>query len=365
MNQLIQKFVRPELRRLSGYISARHLAKEIADEESERKTKRKMIYLDANENPFGSVLGKIAGVELSRYPDPYAESLRAKLARYVSVKPEQILIGNGSDEIIWLLLFAFVAPRDEVVVMEPSFAMYRIFAELAGARVRSIALESNYSLDAQKLLKTVNAKTKIIFLCSPNNPTGNVLPLADVEKIVRVSKKLVVVDEAYIEFAPGSSALRLLKKYPNLILLRTFSKAWGLAGLRVGYALGDKEIIQTLQKVRAPYSVDVLAASLAERALTKRKQMEMSVRKIIVERKKLEMALKKMSLKIFPSVANFVLVRFPMKWNASTIQQTLSKKFGLIVRDFNKPGLENCFRVTVGTPRENELLLTALKQVLK
>lgn len=348
---LIQNLVRPRVLAMPGYVSARHLAK------------RGKIFLDANENAFGSVLPKIAGITLNRYPDPLADSLRSKLAVYAGVKSAQILIGNGSDEIIWLLLFAFLGVKDEVVIPTPTFAMYEVFAGLTEGVVKKVALESDYSLNTDKVLQAVTKKTKLIFLCSPNNPTGQVLPLADIEKILKKSQKLVVVDEAYIEFAPAKTAVKLLKKYPNLLILRTFSKAWGLAGLRVGYALGNPEVIKILAKLRAPYSVDALSARLAEQALGKKAKMQEFVRKIVVERKKLMVELSELGLKVFPSDANFLLVKFS---DSAKVQQGLLKQAGIVIRDFGtKPGLNNCARITIGTSAENAKLVSSLKKILK
>ncbi len=352
MTKLIQQLVRPQVRQLAGYVSARHL------------TQSAKIFLDANENAFGSVLKKVEGVELNRYPDPLADSLRSKLAKYTKVRSSQIIVGNGSDELIWLTLFAFVAADEEVIIIPPTFSMYRVFAELAGAKVKQVPLDSTFTLDPAKVLATISAKTKVIFLCSPNNPTGQALPIKTVEKIVKQSKRIVIVDEAYIEFCPRRTVKSLLKKYPNLVILRTFSKAWGLAGLRVGYALSSPEVIEILAKVRAPYSVDTLSQKLATKALNKQKQMEVGVKKILSEREQLKNNLKRLGLTVSPSDANFLLVRFPRGQAAAKIQQSLSKKFGIVVRDFDSPQLKNCLRITVGTTVENQKLTVALKKLL-
>lgn len=349
----IQKLIRTNIKKMPGYVSARHLAKS------------GKIFLDANENAFGAPFGKIEGVDPSRYPDPLSDSLRQKLAKYVGVCQSQILVGNGSDEIIWLLLFAFVERTDNIVVMDPTFSMYRVFADLIGAGVKKVSLEEDYSLDPKKILKAVSAKTKIIFLCSPNNPTGQTLPIKDIEEIAKKSKKIVVVDEAYIEFCPEKSAKKLLKKYPNLIILRTFSKAWGLAGLRVGYGISSEEIIEVLAKVRAPYSVDVLSAKLAEKALLGASKMKAAVKKLLAEKEKLTEDFWKLGLITFPSDANFLLIRFDKGHQVSKVCKGLRDKFGIIVRDFSdKLGLKNCVRISVGTEGENRKLLKALKEML-
>jgi histidinol-phosphate aminotransferase len=347
--QLAKKSVRNS----PAYSSARSLVQEAS------------IFLDANENALGSVLPKVSGVELSRYPDPLANKLREKLAKFVGVSKNKILLGNGSDEIIWLLLLAFVEANEEILTVTPTFSMYRVFAELLGLKVREVSLESDYSLNSKKFLVQVSAKTKLIFLCSPNNPTGQTIPLADLEKILK-TRKLVVLDEAYVEFAPDKSAIKLLSKFPNLIILRTFSKAWALAGLRLGYGLMDSAAIEILQKVRAPYSVDSLSQKLAIEVLGKSKKMEAGDKKILIEKEKLSERLWQLGLIVFPSEANFLLLRFPSKISVSLIQKKLIKEFGIVVRDFsNKKLLENCLRITIGTPNENAKLISALKKILK
>ena len=355
-----EKLAKKSVRNSPAYSSARSLV----SEDKGQRTKDK-VFLDANENAFGSVLPKISGVDLSRYPDPLAQKLREKYSQFAGVPAKKILVGNGSDEIIWLLLLAFVESNEEVLTFAPTFSMYRVFAELLGLRVREVALEKDFSLDAEKFRKNISAKTKLIFLCSPNNPTGQILPLADIEKILR-TKKIVVVDEAYIEFAPEKSAAKLLKKYPNLIVLRTFSKAWGLAGLRVGCGLMDPAAIAVLAKVRAPYSVDALSQKLALDALKNSAKMKTTVKKILAEKEKLTAKLWSLGLTVFPSDANFVLVQFPPQISATAIYKKLVRNFGLVVRDFSsKKLLENCVRITVGTPAENGKLLDALTKILK
>jgi histidinol-phosphate aminotransferase len=349
----IKNLVKKSVRNSPAYSSARSLVQ------------NGKIFLDANENSLGSILGNIQKVELSRYPDPLAEDLRKALAKYAKVKPSQILVGNGSDEIIWTLLMSFVERDEAILTFSPTFSMYRVFGDLLGVRVKEVLLEKDYSLDVSKLLKKVSAKIKLIFLCSPNNPTGQTIPLRDIEQVLK-SKKIVVVDEAYIEFAAKKSCVKLLKQYPNLVVLRTFSKAWGLAGLRVGYALANEEVVGALAKVRAPYSVDGLSQALALQALKKQKQMEVSVQKILAEREKLSEALWELGLIVFPSEANFLLVKFPTKFSATKIYNQLVKQFGIVVRDFSKkPLLKNCLRITVGNDAENKKLIGSLGKVIK
>ncbi|MFH1375535.1 MAG: histidinol-phosphate transaminase [Patescibacteria group bacterium] len=354
MKTLIKSLVKKSVQRSPAYSCARSLVK------------RAKIFLDANENSLGSVLGDVQKIELNRYPDPLSENLRKKLAQYAKVKPAQVLVGNGSDEIIWLLLLGFVENNEEILTFTPTFSMYKVFAELAGLKVRELPLEKDFTLNVAKLLKKVSPKTKIIFLCSPNNPTAQTIPVSDINKVAKNFKGLVVVDEAYIEFAPRKSCQSLLRKYQNLVILRTFSKAWGLAGLRTGYALGNPEVISALAKVRAPYSVDALSQALAEKALTKCQQMEIMAKKIISERERLTKQLWELGLIVFPSDANFLLVKFPAKVTASRVYKKLVDNFGIVLRDFSaKPGLKNCIRVTVGSGDENRKLIAALGKVLK
>ena len=348
-----EKLAKKSVRAGAAYSSARSLVREAS------------IFLDANENAFGSVIPKISGVDLSRYPDPLAEKLRVAFGKFSGVSANKIIVGNGSDEIIWLLLLAFVEANEEILTFIPTFSMYRVFGQLLGLKVAEVPLESDYSLDVRKFLKKISAKTKLIFLCSPNNPTGQALPLETIEKVLKTGK-LVVLDEAYIEFAPEKSATKLLVKYPNLIILRTFSKAWGLAGLRVGCGLMDPAAIAILQKVRAPYSVDRLSQELAIRSLANFSKMKKTVKKILTEKEKLAEKFWDLGLTVFPSDANFLLVRFPDGVKAKTIYEKLVKQFGLVVRDFsNKKLLENCMRITVGTSAENVKLISALKKTLK
>jgi len=348
-----QKLAKKSVQRGTAYSSARSLVKNAK------------IFLDANENSFGSVLSKISKVELSRYPDPLAEKLRIKFGKFTNVPARKVFVGNGTDEIIWLILLAFVEADEEILTFAPTFSMYRVFAELLDLRVREVSLEPDFSLNIDKFLKKISAKTKLIFLCSPNNPTGQILPKSDLEKIL-ASGKIIVLDEAYIEFAPGKSVTKLLTEYPNLIVLRTFSKAWGLAGLRVGCGLMDPAAIAVLAKVRAPYSVDALSQKFALDALSNSKKMVATVKKILAEKEKLTAQLWFLGLIVFPSDANFVLVQFPPEVSASRIQKKLLVKFGIVIRDFSdKKLLHNCLRITIGTPVENSRFLTALTKIIK
>lgn len=348
----LAKLVRPEILRITGYQSARTL------------TKAAQIQLDANENTFGTVLPNFPKLKLQCYPDPLATALRYQLAQYLKVPTEQILVGNGSDELIGLITTTFVAAREGVLLPEPTFAYYADNAKLRGASLQQFWLP-DFKFNVAKVLRQIRAKTKIIFLCSPNNPTGQIIPLAAISEICRQSQKIVVVDEAYIEFAPQFSAAALLKKFPNLIILRTFSKAWGLAGLRLGYLLADARLVAILRKVRAPYSVNTLSAYLAGQALARQKQVARLTQKIILAREEFFQDLQKLNLRVFPSQANFLLIEFPTKFSAPNFQKKLLRELDIAVRVFpQEPRLQNFWRVTVGKPEQNKKVVRFLQQNL-
>lgn len=346
----LSKFIRPEIRKGIHYQSARSLIKSAK------------IRLDANENTFGSVLTDFSG--LNFYPDPLASKLRQQLAQYLKMSRQKILVGNGSDELIRVLLGAVIGPKEEVLIPEPTFSFYAASAKLVQAQVKKVWL-TDFKLTAAKVLSKLTRQTKLIFLCSPNNPTGQVWPLPAIEQICQ-SQKIVVLDEAYGEFAPQFSAVPLLKKFPNLVILRTFSKAWGLAGLRIGYLIAAPILVQALQRVRAPYSVNTLSAQLAEKALGQRGEMEKEVEKIVLERERLFRKLQELDLQVWPSHANFLLVKFPQRISAINLQKKLLQTAGIAVRIFpQEPRLKNYWRITIGRAPENNSLLTALKKMLR
>lgn len=313
------------------------------------------IFLDANENPYPS--------PYNRYPDPLQWSVKKKLAAIKGVTPEQIFLGNGSDEPIDLIIRAFCEPnQDSIMITEPTYGMYKVCAEVNAVNVQQVLLTPDFDLDLDAIPNTFDATTKVIFLCSPNNPTGNVL---NRDKIVEVLKRfygLVVIDEAYIDFTKSKSFIHELKKYPNLVILQTFSKAWGLAGLRLGMCFASEEIISILNKIKYPYNVNIRTQELAMEALEHVYRKDIWVDEILQQRDWLKSALASLTIveKIFPSDANFLLVR--VKDAQSTYQYLTNNR--IIVRDRSRVNLcYNCLRITVGTPEENKSLIEALKQL--
>jgi histidinol-phosphate aminotransferase len=313
------------------------------------------VYLDANENPYQS--------PYNRYPDPLQWQVKEKLSAIKGVKPAQIFLGNGSDEPIDLLIRAFCEPNhDSILITEPTYGMYSVCAEVNAVNVQHVLLTPDFDIDLDAFPETFDASTKIIYLCSPNNPTGNSLSH---EKIVQVLKRfygIVVIDEAYIDFSKGKSFVQDLDKYPNLVVLQTFSKAWGLAGLRLGMAFTSEEIINILNKIKYPYNVNIRTQELALDALENKATKDKWVEELVAERDNLSKSLKKLAMvdKVYPSDANFLLVR--VKDAHQTYKSLMDMK--IIVRDRSKVTLcYNCLRITVGTPQENERLLEALKQL--
>lgn len=315
------------------------------------------VYLDANENPYQS--------PYNRYPDPLQWRVKEKLSELKGARPEQIFLGNGSDEAIDLLIRGFCEPnQDSILITEPTYGMYSVCADVNAVNVQQVLLTPDFDLDLEALPKTFDATTKIIFLCSPNNPTANLL---DREKILEVLKRfygLVVIDEAYIDFAKSKSFIHELDKYPNLVVLQTFSKAWGLAGLRLGMAFASEQVISILNKIKYPYNVNIRTQELALDALENHRHKDAWVKEIIKQRTKMIKALAKLKIteKVYPSDGNFILVKV---YDAhATYQYLLDKK--IIVRDRSRVTLcYNCIRITIGTPDENDRLLKALEKFPK
>src|SRR5690606_5758979 len=311
------------------------------------------VFLDANENPYPS--------PYNRYPDPLQWKVKEKLGELKGIDPKQIFLGNGSDEPIDLIIRAFCEPnQDSIMITEPTYGMYKVCAEVNAVNVQQVLLTPDFDLDLDAIPNTFDATTKVIFLCSPNNPTGNLLSR---DKIVEVLKRfygLVVIDEAYIDFTKAKSFIQELKRYPNLVVLQTFSKAWGLAGLRLGMCYASEEIISILNKIKYPYNVNIRTQELALDALENAYRKDIWVDEILRERTMLADALQKLSIveKVFPSDANFLLVR--VKDAQSTYQYLMDNR--IIVRDRSRVNLcYNSLRITVGTPEENQRLLQALK----
>ncbi len=339
---MIKSLIRPNIRNLRPYVCARNLYQE-------------GILLDANENAF-------ADEAMNRYPDPESKKLRAALAAYAGVKTENIFAGAGSDEIIDLLIRIFAAPREEIIVLEPTYGMYQVVAQINDVRVKPCLLTENFQLDLGKIQQCISPKTKMLFCASPNSPTGNLLNPNDLEKLCAIFPGIAVIDEAYVEFSSQPSFAENICGFENLVILRTLSKAWGLAGIRVGYCIANPLIIEYLMKIKPPYNVNSISASLAEKTLNNKEKLAEFRQRIIQERTRLSYKLKKLGATVFLSETNFLLVKIP---SASSVVKKLAENFGIIVRDFSsKPLLKDCFRVTVGTPEENQAFIQALSNFL-
>jgi len=310
------------------------------------------VFLDANENPFG---------ELNRYPDPYQRELKQKLGKLKNVPAEQIFIGNGSDEVIDLTFRIFCEPgKDNIIICPPTYGMYEVSANINDVAVQKVDLtEGTFQLNTEKILGAINKNTKLIFVCCPNNPTGNGVKWLDIKKILENFNGIVVVDEAYIDFASYKSLITELPNYQNLLIMQTFSKAWGLAGARVGIAYADAKIISLFNKVKPPYNVSELNQKAALKALDNCPEFEKRKNIILKEKILIINKLKELSKvkNIYPSEANFLLIEVD---NADNIYNDLvSKK---VITRHRSNLVKNCIRITIGSPEENEKLINALKQ---
>jgi len=312
------------------------------------------VFLDANENPYNG--------PHNRYPDPMQRDLKATLAPIKKVNIENIFLGNGSDEAIDLVYRAFCEPKeDNVVAIDPTYGMYLVCAEVNDVEYRKVLLDANYQFKADELLAATDEHTKLIFLCSPNNPTGNNLSRAEIEKVLNQFQGLVILDEAYNDFSDEPSFLSQLDKYPNLVVFQTFSKAWGCAAIRLGMAFASPEIIAILSKIKYPYNINQLTQKQAIEMLHKHYEVERWVKTLISERAYLIEAFSKLSCvkKIYPTDANFFLTKVT---DARAIY-TYLVQLGIIVRNRHTVTLcQDCLRITVGTRNENDKLIEALQQ---
>ncbi len=325
------------------------------------------IFLDANENSYGSPLCSTVGEGLgvrayNRYPDPLQLSLKEKISKIKGLPIENIFLGNGSDEAIDILFRAFCRPAiDNVIICPPTYGMYEVSANINDIEIRKVnLLLDTFQLDTENILKHINPNTKLFFVCCPNNPTGNGVKWADIKTILDNFNGIVVVDEAYINFAAYRSLIPELLNYPNLIILQTFSKAWGLAGLRVGMAFASQQIIDVFNKVKPPYNINAVSQQIALDALENVEQINNWIKLIVVQREIISKELSGFSFvkKVYPSDANFILIKFE---DAKNLYNYLIEK-QIIVRDRSKVALcKGCLRITIGTEEENKKLLLAFK----
>lgn len=343
MKQL-KELVRPNIWSLAPYSSARN----------EYSGHKAHVFLDANENPYNK--------PYNRYPDPLQTDLKARIAKIKGVDASRIFLGNGSDEAIDLVYRVFCEPgSDNVVAIEPTYGMYKVCADINNVEYRRVLLDDHYQLSAAKLLAACDAKTKVVWLCSPNNPTGNNLDRSEIETVVKESQCIVVIDEAYADFSENRSFRKDLALYPNLIVLNTFSKAWGCAALRLGMAFASAEIIELFNKVKYPYNINLLTQEQVDKILDRRFEVEDWVRLLLQERAKVMKAFAELPIckKVYPSDANFFLA---LVTDAQAVYDYLVEK-GIIVRNRTRVELcNNCLRITIGTKSENIELLSALRQ---
>lgn len=339
----LENLIRENVKKLSPYSSAR--------DEFEHFTKS-MIYLDANENPFSN--------RVNRYPDPQQKELKSLLADKNKVSKDTILLGNGSDEVLDLIFRAFCEPnRDNIITLPPTYGMYGVLANINAIENREVVLNKDFQPDVEAILNAVDNNTKIIFLCSPNNPTGNSFSSKAILKLMNNFYGLIVIDEAYIDFSKKESWLSVLNDCPNLIITQTLSKAYAMAGLRIGVLYASREIITVLNKIKPPYNINVLSQETAIKKLLQR-TVASQIKKIVIERKKLTKALSKSEFvqKIYPSDANFILI----KVDDADFRYQQFLENGIVVRNrSNQPLCENCLRISIGTKEENEQIIQLIK----
>ncbi len=343
----LNKILRPHILNLAPYSSAR-----------DEYTGHSGVFLDANENPIGSV----TAANYNRYPDPYQSEIKERLTAIKPARKEQIYLGNGSDEPIDLLIRATCQPgKDRVIILPPTYGMYEVSASIHDVYIDKVSLTDDYQIDTQAVLAAVTPNTKIIWVCSPNNPTGNLMSDKDIETLLQNFNGLVVVDEAYIDFTNRESWISRINQFGNLVVLQTFSKAWGLAGLRVGMCFASPELVTILNKIKPPYNISLPTQQALLAGLDYIDKKDTMVSEILKERARLTVQLEGLPfvLKVFPTDSNFLLVRFE---DAKAVMKYLLNQT-IIVRDRSRVHLcEESLRITVGTLEENDTLLDALKK---
>ncbi|WP_370391219.1 histidinol-phosphate transaminase [uncultured Winogradskyella sp.] len=342
----IERLLRKNIKSIKAYSSARDEYQEASDD---------MVFLDANENPFQT--------SVNRYPDPQQTLVKERLSKIKGVTSSQILLGNGSDEVLDLIFRAFCEPgKDNVITLPPTYGMYKVLADLNAVDIYNVMLDSNFEPQVEDILKTQDKNSKLLFLCSPNNPSANSFKAKSVEGLINEFNGIVVIDEAYIDFSNQKSWLSRLNEFPNLIVTQTFSKAYGLAGIRLGICYASEFITSILHKIKPPYNVNQLTQTKALERLSALEEVNEQIKIIVKERDTLTSALNEISFikQVYPSDANFVLVKVD---DANLRYEQLIKK-GIVVRNrTNQPLCENCLRFTVGTPEENKQLIETLNQL--
>lgn len=341
----LSNLIRPELLELKAYSSAR----------DEFSTKESMIFLDANENPYQT--------ELNRYPDPYQTELKAKISVLKKIDTDYIMLGNGSDEVIDLLVRLFCQPyKDNILIFPPTYGMYKVVADLNAVKVRTLDLNKDFQIDTDKALESTDTQTKIIFVCSPNNPSGNSMDRESVINLLENFDGIVVVDEAYQDFSNNTSFLEELKDYENLVVMQTFSKAIGLAGARLGMCFANPKIIKYLNRIKPPYNINNLTQHMAFEKLNNYPEIQTQVEQLLKEKSTLAKALEHIQWvdKVYPSEANFLLVKVD---DANKRYHELLEQKIVVRNRHNQPGCENCLRFSIGTPDENNILIQTLNQL--
>ena len=342
----LNKIIRDNIKNLTPYSSARH-----------EFTGKASVFLDANENAFGSPLAE----KFNRYPDPLQWQLKFQLARIKGVPAENIFIGNGSDEVIDLAYRIFCNPaKDNVIICPPTYGMYEVSANINDVAIKKISLTLDFQLDVESILNAVDENTKLLFICSPNNPTGNNMKREDVELLLNNFPGIVIIDEAYINYSKQKTFIQELTEYPNLIVMQTLSKAWGLAALRLGLCYASMDIIALFNKVKPPYNINEASQQLGLEALQDTETVNNWIKEVVDQKVILIKEMQQLSYveKIYPSDANFILVKVT---NANALYDYLSGN-EVIVRNRSKEvHCENCLRITIGTPEENKIVINLLK----
>ena len=342
----IKDLIRENIKSLEAYSSARDEFKAMSSE---------FVFIDANENPFDT--------GFNRYPDPQQNLVKEALSKIKGISKEQILLGNGSDEVLDLIFRVFCEPReDNVIVLPPTYGMYEVLANTNAIELVKIPLVENFQPNVKEIVKVQDAKTKLLFLCSPNNPTANSFDATSIETLIKEFNGIVVIDEAYIDFSIEDSWLCRLDEFPNLIVTQTLSKAYGLASIRLGICYASKEIISILNKIKPPYNVNQLTQDVALQSLFNQEKVKNEIAIIISERNQLIRDLQNVEIveKVYPSDANFLLVQV----DDATLRYKQLVKLGIIARNRTTQILcDNCLRFTVGTPDENKKLINTLKLV--